>query len=136
MQRKRKDSGCAYDKALSVELKAAHATHRQSLLLARLAAPLAARAVTCSRQSPAHTVALLELCPSEDGSSCPSAERGLRELSTRFSAEQLAPGGRGQWRRSIDRPTEWKRADLGVAAFVGDRRAGEALQAVSMPACV
>lgn len=255
----------------------------KALLLACLAAPLAALAATCSRQSPAHTVALLELYTSEGCSSCPPADRWLRELSNRFSAEQLvplalhvdywdtigwqdrfaqarfgerqkllsrfsastvytpglfagmkelrdwrneavltqrigsingkparagialqmrpagasavdvqanfsiapelaagrqiqgvvvlyenrlrsdvragenhgaslqhdrvvrywsaplaldAPGGRGQWRQTIELPTEWKRADLGVAAFVEDLRAGEVLQAVSMPACV
>lgn len=255
-----------------------------TLLLACLAAPLAAQAGSCSRQSPAHTVALLELYTSEGCSSCPPADRWLRELSNRFSAEQLvalalhvdywdyigwqdrfsdrrfserqkqlsrfsggstiytpevfagmkelrawrsesalvqrigrindtpasasitlqmspsgasaadvqakfaltpaapagrelqgvlvlyenrlssevragenrgtrlqhdrvvrywsapvtldAPGGRGEWRQIIDLPADWQRANLGVAAFVQDVRAGEVLQAVSMPACV
>jgi hypothetical protein len=47
-----------------------------------------------------------------------------------------APGGRGEWRQIIDLPADWQRANLGVAAFVQDVRAGEVLQAVSMPACI
>ena len=256
----------------------------KSLFFACLAAPLVAHAGTCSRQSPAHTVALLELYTSEGCSSCPPADRWLRELSNRFSAEQLvplalhvdywdyigwkdrfadsrfserqkqlsrfsgggtiytpevfagmkelrawrseadlvqrvkrinatpaaasitlqmspsganaadvqakfvlapatvpgrtmqgvlvlyenrlssevragenhgvtlqhdqvvrywsapvtldAPGGRGEWRQTIALPADWQRANLGVAAFVQDVRAGEVLQAVSMPACI
>jgi hypothetical protein len=59
------------------------------LLLASLAVPLAAEAATCSRQSPAHTVALLELYTSEGCNSCPPADRWLRELPQTFGAEQL-----------------------------------------------
>ena len=256
----------------------------KTLFLVCLVTPLAVQAATCSRQSPAHTVALLELYTSEGCSSCPPADRWLRELSNRFSAEQLVPlalhvdywdyigwkdrfadprfaerqkqlsrlagggtiytpevfagmkelrawrteaelvqrimrinatpagasitlqmspsganavdlqakfvlaqsaapgrliqgvlvlyenrlssevragenhgvtlqhdqvvrywsaplaldaaGGHGEWRQTIELPADWKRASLGVAAFVQDLRAGEVLQAVSMPACI
>ena len=59
------------------------------LLLASLAVPLVAEAATCSRQSPAHTVAFLELYTSEGCNSCPPADRWLRELPQIFGAEQL-----------------------------------------------
>ncbi|MBK7417524.1 MAG: DUF1223 domain-containing protein [Dechloromonas sp.] len=54
-------------------------------MLASLAMPLAAEAATCSRQSPAHTVALLELYTSEGCNSCPPADRWLRELPQNLS---------------------------------------------------
>lgn len=44
--------------------------------------------------------------------------------------------GRAEWRQTIALPATWKREHLGVAAMVQDVRAGEVLQAVSMPGCV
>lgn len=41
--------------------------------------------------------------------------------------------GQARWRQNIPLPADWKRQDLGIAAFVQDARAGEILQAVSMP---
>lgn len=47
-----------------------------------------------------------------------------------------AQTGRAEWRQSITLPAGWKRENLGVAALVQDAKAGEVLQAVSMPGCV
>lgn len=44
--------------------------------------------------------------------------------------------GQAAWRHTLKLPADWQRAHLGVAAFIQDSKAGEILQAVSMPGCV
>ncbi|MBL8415745.1 MAG: DUF1223 domain-containing protein [Propionivibrio sp.] len=47
-----------------------------------------------------------------------------------------AQTGRAEWRQTVKLPADWKRENLGIAALVQDAKAGEVLQAVSMPGCV
>ena len=47
-----------------------------------------------------------------------------------------AQTGRAEWRQTVKLPADWKRENLGIAALVQEERAGEVLQAVSMPGCV
>jgi len=55
-------------------------------------APLTlASAQTCSKQSPAHTVALLELYTSEGCSSCPPADHAVSTLQKAASADLVVP---------------------------------------------
>jgi hypothetical protein len=39
-------------------------------------------------------------------------------------------------RQTVKLPADWKRENLGIVALVQDVKAGEVLQAVSMPGCV
>jgi hypothetical protein len=58
-------------------------------LLAAAALSLEAGAVACSKQSPAHTVALIELYTSEGCNSCPPADRWLSRLRQELPAERV-----------------------------------------------
>jgi hypothetical protein len=51
----------------------------------------AATAQTCSKQSPAHTVALLELYTSEGCSSCPPADKFVGGVHRALSIDQVVP---------------------------------------------
>ena len=55
--------------------------------------PLTAMANTCSKASPAHTIALLELYTSEGCDSCPAADKFVSNLpkSTSLSSDQVIP---------------------------------------------
>jgi hypothetical protein len=47
-----------------------------------------------------------------------------------------AQTGRAELRQTVKLPADWKRENLGIVALVQDVKAGEVLQAVSMPGCV
>lgn len=58
-----------------------------------LGAPLAAMAQACSKTSPAHTIALLELYTSEGCDSCPAADKFVSNLqkTTALNSDQVVP---------------------------------------------
>lgn len=55
------------------------------------ALPGSVLAQTCSKQSPAHTVALLELYTSEGCSSCPPADKFISGLNKSMTSDQVVP---------------------------------------------
>src|ERR1700756_542350 len=70
--------------------------NRLSFLAALITAPMltpatVAFAETCSKQSPAHTVALLELYTSEGCSSCPPADHAVSGLQKAVNADLVVP---------------------------------------------
>lgn len=70
-----------------------HAIMTASVATLMTGAPLFAMAQACSKSSPAHTVALLELYTSEGCDSCPAADKFVSNLhqSTALSTDQVIP---------------------------------------------
>ena len=90
---------------------------------------LAAIAQTCGKHSPAHTVALVELCTSEG---CSSSLRADRALSQAFSGK---PGAKQVvLSRTLQLPGGAVNRNLGVAAFMQTKK-GKVLQTLAMPLC-
>ncbi len=75
---------------LKTTRRASLPTALNKLLLVAIASSISLPAVAaCFKQSPAHTVALLELYTSEGCDSCPPANEWLSEQSKQFTADQL-----------------------------------------------
>jgi hypothetical protein len=67
-----------------------------------------------------------------------AGENAGRTLRHNFVARKLLgpfPAAQLQVTREITLASEWKRGNLGVVAFVQDRRNGDVLQALAMPLC-
>jgi hypothetical protein len=67
-----------------------------------------------------------------------AGENAGRTLHHNFVARKLLgpfPAAQSQVTHEVALASDWKREDLGVAAFVQDRRNGEVLQALAMPLC-
>lgn len=67
-----------------------------------------------------------------------AGENAGRTLHHNFVARKLLgpfPAAQSQVMHKVVLASDWKREDLGVAAFVQDRRNGDVLQALAMPLC-
>jgi hypothetical protein len=61
------------------------------VVAAALASAAPSSFAACRAESPAHTVALVELYTSQGCSSCPPADRWLSQISTRYPGEKVVP---------------------------------------------
>jgi len=100
------------------------------------------RASASLRQAAGDPVLYLSLYENRLASEVKAGENSGRRLEHDYVVRELVgpmtfgTEGKAEARHPLNLSTEWKRADLGIAAFVQDRSTGEVLQAVTLGACL